>query len=127
MSMDILHPSPMTNVQLPTKPQKPSCAPRAVHNDKDLDSDIESENDDEDDHPCGGHGKRSLTTRQTVLAGVVRSSHVSLDDAPRKKKQLNAHVDDPASSTCTTSSLTYLEPSTSQQLPRPSSAQTMDR
>ncbi|KAH9957535.1 hypothetical protein BC827DRAFT_1270231 [Russula dissimulans] len=48
-----------------------------VHNAKEFDSDIESENDDEDDHACGGHGKRLLTTRQTLLARVVMSSQAS--------------------------------------------------
>ncbi|KAH9964906.1 hypothetical protein BC827DRAFT_898654 [Russula dissimulans] len=36
-----------------------------------------------------GDGKRPLTTRQAVLASVVRSSHVSLDETSCKKKQVN--------------------------------------
>ncbi|KAH9957206.1 hypothetical protein BC827DRAFT_714941 [Russula dissimulans] len=73
----------------PTQTHKRSRAPRAVHEDKDLDSDIEPEVDDEDDHPRDGVGKRPPTTRQVALASVVGSSHVSLDETSRKKKQLN--------------------------------------
>jgi Ino eighty subunit 2 len=60
-------------LKLPT--QKPARVRRAVHKEKDLDSAIESE--DDDDQPRGG-AKRPLTTRQAVLASVVGSSHVSL-------------------------------------------------
>ncbi|KAI0291270.1 hypothetical protein BC826DRAFT_1106026 [Russula brevipes] len=73
-------------LKLPTQPQKPPRVRRAVHKDKDLDSGIESE-DDDDEQPRDG--KRPLTTRQAVLASVVGSSHVSLDETSRKKKQLN--------------------------------------
>jgi hypothetical protein len=62
----------------PTQTHKRSRAPRAVHEDKDLDSDIEPEVDDEDDHPRDGVGKRPPTTRQVALASVVGSPHVSL-------------------------------------------------
>ncbi|KAI9507129.1 hypothetical protein F5148DRAFT_1276325 [Russula earlei] len=75
-------------LKLPTQPQKPPRVHRAVPKDKDLDSDIESE-DDDDDIPRSGNGKRPLTTRQAVLASVVGSSHVALDETSRKKKQLN--------------------------------------
>jgi Ino eighty subunit 2 len=61
-------------LKLPT--QKPARVRRAVHKDKALDSDVESE-DDDDDQPRGD-AKRPLTTRQAVLASVVGSSHVSL-------------------------------------------------
>ncbi len=64
-------------LKLPTQTQKPARVRRVVHKDKVLDSDIESE-DDDDDQPRGGDGKRPLTTRQAVLASVVGSSHVSL-------------------------------------------------
>lgn len=99
-------------LKLPAQTQKP---PRVVcrivvHKDKDLGSDVESEDDDDDDeHPRAGGGKRPLTTRQAVLASVVGSSHISLgtsqtsagsagnvlignikkDETSRKKKQLN--------------------------------------
>lgn len=66
--------------------QKPARVRRAAHKDKDPDSAVESE--DDDDQPRGG-AKRPLTTRQAVLASVVGSSHVSLDETSRKKKQLN--------------------------------------
>jgi Ino eighty subunit 2 len=105
-------------LKLPTQPQKPARVRRAVHKDKDLNSDVESE-DDDDEQPRGADGKRPLTTRQAVLASVVGSSHVSLgaslhflrhglpcclgkvgafltsshrgtlDETSRKKKQLN--------------------------------------
>ncbi|KAH9058246.1 hypothetical protein EDB87DRAFT_1743814 [Lactarius vividus] len=71
-------------LRLPT--QKPARVRRAAHKDKDPDSAVESE--DDDDQPRGG-AKRPLTTRQAVLASVVGSSHVSLDETSRKKKQLN--------------------------------------
>ncbi|KAH9163804.1 hypothetical protein EDB89DRAFT_1859831 [Lactarius sanguifluus] len=71
-------------LKLPT--QKPARVRRAAHKDKDPDSAVESE--DDDDQPRGG-AKRPLTTRQAVLASVVGSSHVSLDETSRKKKQLN--------------------------------------
>ncbi|KAH9959065.1 hypothetical protein BC827DRAFT_1384857 [Russula dissimulans] len=74
-------------LKLPTQTQKPSRASRAVH--KDLDSDIGLEYDDEDDHPHGADGRRPLTTRETVLASVVASSHVSLVETSRQKEQLN--------------------------------------
>ncbi|KAH9039821.1 hypothetical protein EDB85DRAFT_224034 [Lactarius pseudohatsudake] len=61
-------------LKLPT--QKPARVRRAAHKEKDPDSAIESE--DDDDQPRGG-AKRPLTTRQAVLASVVGSSHVSLD------------------------------------------------
>jgi len=32
---------------------------RVIHKDKDLDSDVKSEEDDDDKHPCGGEGKQS--------------------------------------------------------------------
>ena len=64
-------------LKLPTQTQKPTRVRRAVHKDKNLDSDIESE-DSDDDRPRGIDGKRPLTTRQAVLASVVGSSHVSL-------------------------------------------------
>jgi hypothetical protein len=60
-------------LKLPTHSQKPSRAPHAV-----LDGDIQWEDDDGDDHPSGGDGKRPLTTCQAILASVVGSSHVSL-------------------------------------------------
>ena len=60
-------------LKLPT--QKPARVRRAVHKEKDIDSGVESE--DDDDQPRGG-AKRPLTTRQAVLASVVGSSHVSL-------------------------------------------------
>jgi len=71
-------------LKLPT--QKPTRVRRAIHKDKDPDSAVESE--DDEDQPRGG-AKRPLTTRQAVLASVVGSSHVSLDETSRKKKQLN--------------------------------------
>ncbi|KAN0137816.1 hypothetical protein V8E53_004300 [Lactarius tabidus] len=70
-------------LKLPT--QKPTRVRRSVQKEKDPDSGIESE--DDDDQPRGA--KRPLTTRQAVLASVVGSSHVSLDETSRKKKQLN--------------------------------------
>jgi hypothetical protein len=60
------------------KTQKPSRTPHAVHNDKLLDSNIKSENDDDDNHPYGRHGKWPLTTHQMVLTGIVRSSYILL-------------------------------------------------
>jgi len=72
----------------PTRLRSPRT-PHAIHEDKDLDSELESEDDDDDyDDPRGADGKRPLTTCQTALAGVVGSSHVSLDEISRKKKQL---------------------------------------
>jgi Ino eighty subunit 2 len=68
-------------LKLPTQIQKPTRARRAVHKDKALDSDIESEDSDAD-RPRGADGKRPLTTRQAVLASVVGSSHVSLGASP---------------------------------------------
>ena len=50
-------------LKLPT--QKPARVRRIVHKDKDPDSAVESE--DDDDQPRGG-AKRPLTTRQAVLA-----------------------------------------------------------
>ena len=46
-----------------------------VHEDSDFESDDE---DEHDEHPRYGEGKRSLTTRQVMLASVVGPSHVSL-------------------------------------------------
>ncbi|KAF8267480.1 hypothetical protein EI94DRAFT_1321419 [Lactarius quietus] len=64
-------------LKLPT--QKPTRVRRAAaQKDKDPDSAIESE--DDDDQPRGS--KRPLTTRQAVLASVVGSSHVSLGAFP---------------------------------------------
>ncbi|KAH9956401.1 hypothetical protein BC827DRAFT_1157755 [Russula dissimulans] len=71
-------------LKLPTHSQKPSRAPHAV-----LDGDIQWEDDDGDDHPSGGDGKRPLTTCQAILASVVGSSHVSLggdDQLPPDEK-----------------------------------------
>jgi len=53
-----------------------------------MDSDIESEDDGEDNHPRGGDRKRPPTTRQAMLASIVGpgSSHVSLYEISRKKK-----------------------------------------
>ncbi|KAH9956404.1 hypothetical protein BC827DRAFT_1378584, partial [Russula dissimulans] len=62
-------------LKLPTHSQKPSRAPHAV-----LDGDIQWEDDDGDDHPSGGDGKRPLTTCQAILASVVGSSHKRLED-----------------------------------------------
>ncbi|KAH9953815.1 hypothetical protein BC827DRAFT_1246133, partial [Russula dissimulans] len=76
-----------TKLKLPTQTEKPSRAPRTIHKAKYLDSDIESEDDDDDPHD--GDGKRPLMTRQAALASVDRSSHISLDETSRKKKQLN--------------------------------------
>lgn len=70
-------------LKLPT--QKPTRVRRSTQKEKDPDSGVESE--DDDDQPRGS--KRPLTTRQAVLASVVGSSHVSLDETSRKKKQLN--------------------------------------
>ena len=64
-------------LKLPT--QKPARVRRAAQKDKDPDSGVESE--DDDDQPRGG-AKRPLTTRQAVLASVVGSSHVSLGAFP---------------------------------------------
>jgi len=75
--------TPSHRLPLPTQTQKPPCAPRAVHMDKDFDGVIKSEDDDEDDHPRGGDGKRSLITRQAVLVSVVGSSHVFLETTER--------------------------------------------
>jgi Ino eighty subunit 2 len=90
-------------LKLPSQTQKPPHAPHTVHKD----SDIESEDYDEDDHPHGRDGKRPLTTCQAVLASVVGSSPLtfrwvgscsfnlsrliirSIDETSRKKKQLN--------------------------------------
>ncbi|KAI0061913.1 hypothetical protein BV25DRAFT_714575 [Artomyces pyxidatus] len=52
------------------------------------DVDIESEDDDDEASAAGGSG-RPMTARQAVLASVVDSSHVSLNETSRKKKQLN--------------------------------------
>jgi hypothetical protein len=54
----------------PTQTQEPSRAPRTIHQDKDMDSDIESKDEEEDDHPRGGDGKRPLTTYQVVLVSL---------------------------------------------------------
>jgi len=84
-------------LKLPTQTQKPSRASRAVH--KDLDSDIELEDDDEDDHPCGGDGKRLLTTRQVVLASITfhwkkqlneAEIALQLEETARKLKHLSS-------------------------------------
>ncbi|KAH9968272.1 hypothetical protein BC827DRAFT_1381420, partial [Russula dissimulans] len=75
--------------KLPTRTQKPSRAPHAVHKDKGLDSDIELKDDDENDHPRNGDGKLLLTTCQAVLASGVGSSHILFDETSHKKKQLN--------------------------------------
>ena len=64
-------------LKLPTQTQKPTHICCAIHKDKDLDSNIESEDSDAN-HPCGTDGKRLLTTCQAVLASIVGSSHVSL-------------------------------------------------
>ncbi|KAH9957195.1 hypothetical protein BC827DRAFT_1270393 [Russula dissimulans] len=62
------------------QPQKPSRVPRAFHNNKDLDSDIKLEDNNKDDRPRGGDGKLPPTTRQAVLASVIGSSHISLEE-----------------------------------------------
>ncbi|KAH9958471.1 hypothetical protein BC827DRAFT_1377666 [Russula dissimulans] len=81
-------------LKLPTQTQEPSRAPRTIHKDKGLDSDIESEGDEEDDHPHGGDGKRPLTPRGVKRCSQVSlcPSHVSLDEMPCKKEQLNEAV-----------------------------------
>jgi hypothetical protein len=45
-------------LKLPTQTQEPSCALRTIHKDKDLNSDIESEDEAEDDHPHGAESGR---------------------------------------------------------------------
>lgn len=51
--------------------------------------DVESEDGDEDDDDGAiGSSARPMTSRQAVLASVVDSSHVSLSESSRKKKQL---------------------------------------
>ncbi|KAI6006897.1 PAPA-1-like conserved region-domain-containing protein [Pisolithus albus] len=51
--------------------------------------DVESEDgDEEDDDGAIGSSARPMTSRQAVLASVVDSSHVSLSESSRKKKQL---------------------------------------
>jgi Ino eighty subunit 2 len=64
-------------LNLPTQTQKPTRVRRAVHKDKSLDSDVESE-DSDGDYPRSTDGKKPLTTRQAVLASVVGSLHISL-------------------------------------------------
>ncbi|KAI6104162.1 hypothetical protein F5141DRAFT_171301 [Pisolithus sp. B1] len=50
---------------------------------------VESEDGDEDDDDGAiGSSSRPMTSRQAVLASVVDSSHVSLSESSRKKKQL---------------------------------------
>ncbi|KIK82156.1 hypothetical protein PAXRUDRAFT_832373 [Paxillus rubicundulus Ve08.2h10] len=49
--------------------------------------DIDIESEDEEDEVAGG-STRPMTSRQAVLASVVYSSHVSLSESSRKKKQL---------------------------------------
>ncbi|KAG6330673.1 hypothetical protein ID866_8416, partial [Astraeus odoratus] len=51
---------------------------------------VESEDDEEedDDDEVVGSSTRPMTSRQAVLASVVGSSHVSLSESSRKKKQL---------------------------------------
>lgn len=50
---------------------------------------VESEDGDEDDDDeMVGSSARPMTSRQAVLASVVDSSHVSLSESSRKKKQL---------------------------------------
>ncbi|KAH9957199.1 hypothetical protein BC827DRAFT_1270403 [Russula dissimulans] len=50
----------------PTQTHKPSRAPRAVHKDKDLDSDIESGDDDEYDHPREETAELALGREETA-------------------------------------------------------------
>lgn len=76
----------------PEEPRRRRIAPR--------DDDVESEDSDDADDGAQstrstsvattGTGARALTARQAVLANVVDSSHVSLDELPnpRKKKPL---------------------------------------
>ncbi len=65
-------------LELPTQTQKPAHVRCIVHKDKVLNSNIESEDDNDDDEPHGGDGKRPLTMHQAVLVSVIGSLHVSL-------------------------------------------------
>ncbi|KAH9958349.1 hypothetical protein BC827DRAFT_1385229 [Russula dissimulans] len=70
--------------QLPTQTQKPPRAPRAVHKDKDLDSNIESEDDDKDEHPRGRDGKATADDTSWPCSRAFLGPLTF-----RRKKQLN--------------------------------------
>src|SRR6266851_7329918 len=59
-------------LKLPTQTQKLAHIHCIMHKDKVLDSDIESE--DDDNKPCGGDGKRLLTMHQAPLP-LLQSQH----------------------------------------------------
>ncbi len=64
-------------LKLPTQTQKPAHVCCVIHKDKVLNSYIESE-DNNNDEPHGGDGKRPLITCQAVLVSIIGLSHISL-------------------------------------------------
>ncbi|KIJ63879.1 hypothetical protein HYDPIDRAFT_112856 [Hydnomerulius pinastri MD-312] len=70
----------------------PSGEPSQPPSRRGISRDIDIESEDEDDEAeAAGSLTRPMTSRQAVLASVVDSSHVSLSESSRKKKQLTEH------------------------------------
>ncbi|KAG6379920.1 hypothetical protein JVT61DRAFT_10486 [Boletus reticuloceps] len=82
----ILSPNESSSRAASTPSGEPSQPPSRRGISRDID--IESEDDDDDDDEVVGGSTRPMTSRQAVLASVVDSSHVSLSESSRKKKQL---------------------------------------
>ncbi|KAH7882854.1 hypothetical protein F5I97DRAFT_140843 [Phlebopus sp. FC_14] len=66
----------------------PSGEPSQPPSRRGISKDIEIESEDDEEDEVAASSTRPMTSRQAVLASVVDSSHVSLSESSRKKKQL---------------------------------------